>query len=55
MSPAKATGALTDDKIDQIEGNREKFLGLIQENYGVVREDAERQLKEFENSLKDAA
>lgn len=47
----KKWGKLTNDQIDQAEGDREKFLGLIQENYGVVRDDAEKQLKEFEDSL----
>lgn len=44
-------GKLTDDQLAQIEGNRDKFLGAIQENYGVARDDAEKQLKEFEKSL----
>ena len=38
----KQWGKLTDDQLDQIEGNREKLVGKIQENYGVAREEAEK-------------
>lgn len=47
----KQWGQLTDDDLDAINGNREKFLGRIQENYGVTRDVAEEQLKEFEKSI----
>jgi uncharacterized protein YjbJ (UPF0337 family) len=46
----KQWGKLTDDQLDQVEGNREKLIGTIQENYGVVREDAEKQVDEWEKS-----
>ena len=42
-------GKLTDDQIAQAEGNSEKLIGLIQENYGVARDEAEKQYKEWEN------
>lgn len=42
---------LTDDDLEQIDGSREKFLGKIQETYGVARKDAEEQLQAFEDSL----
>ncbi len=51
----KQWGKLTDDQVDQAEGNREKFIGLIQENYGVVRDEAEKQVKEWEDSMNKAA
>ncbi len=41
-------GKLTDDQMDQIAGNRDKLVGQIQENYGIAREEAEKQVKEFE-------
>ena len=44
-------GDLTDDDLDQIDGNREKFLGKIQENYGVTRDAAEKELADFEESV----
>jgi uncharacterized protein YjbJ (UPF0337 family) len=40
-------GKLTDDEIDQMEGNAEILAGKLQERYGIDREDAERQAKEF--------
>ena len=35
---------------DQVEGNREELAGKIQERYGITREEAEKQVKEFESS-----
>jgi uncharacterized protein YjbJ (UPF0337 family) len=37
-------GKLTDDELDQIEGNYDMFIGKIQEKYGNSREDIERRL-----------
>jgi uncharacterized protein YjbJ (UPF0337 family) len=37
-------GRLTDDELDPVGGNAEKLVGLIQERYGVAREEAEREL-----------
>lgn len=50
----KQWGKLTNDQIDQIEGNREKLLGSIQESYGVARDEAEKQLKKFEETRRVA-
>jgi len=47
----KQWGKLTDDQIDQINGDREKLIGEIQENYGVARDEAEKQVKEFEDRM----
>lgn len=47
----KKWGKLTDDKIDQIQGDRNKLIGTIQENYGVMRDEAEKQVKEWEDSV----
>lgn len=44
-------GKLTDDQLDQIEGNRDKLIGSIQENYGIAREEAEKQVKEWEKNI----
>lgn len=44
-------GKLTDDDLDVIEGNREKLVGKVQEKYGVVKEEAERQVHEFQESF----
>lgn len=40
-------GELTNDDVDQVEGEQEKLVGKIQERYGVAREEAERQVEEF--------
>lgn len=44
-------GRLTDDEIDMIAGKRDQLLGRIQETYGITREEAERQIAGFENTL----
>ena len=44
-------GDLTDDQLDQIEGKREKLVGEIQENYGIARDEAEKQVEEWEKSV----
>jgi len=36
---------LTDDELDEINGEREKLIGKIQERYGIAREEAERQVE----------
>jgi uncharacterized protein YjbJ (UPF0337 family) len=40
-------GKLTDNEVAEIEGNQDKLVGKIQEKYGVAREEAERQVKEW--------
>jgi len=40
-------GRLTDDEIAQLEGNSEQLVGRLQERYGLAREEAERQAREF--------
>lgn len=37
-------GKLTDDELDQIEGNYEMLCGRIQEAYGLSRDQVERDL-----------
>lgn len=44
-------GKLTDDEIDQIDGHREELIGKVQERYGIAREEAEKQVKEWEQRL----
>jgi uncharacterized protein YjbJ (UPF0337 family) len=45
-------GKLTDDDVDVIAGKRDILLGKIQERHGIAREEAEKQLKAWEDSLK---
>ncbi|QGX39283.1 CsbD family protein [Permianibacter aggregans] len=44
-------GKLTDDELDQIDGQREQLRGKIQECYGIGRDEADRQLKEWTRRL----
>ncbi len=37
-------GKLTDDDMDRAAGNREKLEGIIQERYGIAREEAKKQI-----------
>lgn len=41
-------GKLTDDDLTQLEGSSEKLAGRLQERYGLAREEAERQAKDFQ-------
>jgi len=43
-------GKLTDDDIDTIQGDAERFIGLLQERYGYAREKAEHELNDFLHS-----
>jgi uncharacterized protein YjbJ (UPF0337 family) len=42
-------GKLTDDDLDQIEGNTEKLVGKVQERYGYGRERAEQEVNQWMN------
>ena len=42
-------GKLTEDELEQAKGKRDAMIGKIQERYGVARDEAEKQLKDFEN------
>jgi uncharacterized protein YjbJ (UPF0337 family) len=44
-------GKLTDDDLQVVEGDSEYLVGRIQERYGIAREEAERQLKDFDSTL----
>ncbi|HTI88553.1 MAG TPA: CsbD family protein [Alphaproteobacteria bacterium] len=43
-------GQLTDDDLTMIAGKRDQLLGRIQERYGLARDEAERQLDEWERA-----
>lgn len=43
----KRWGELTDDELDQVEGEWEKFVGLLQEKYGYTKEKAEAQIADL--------
>jgi uncharacterized protein YjbJ (UPF0337 family) len=46
-------GRLTDDDLDVIAGQRDQLSGKIQERHGVARDEAERQIKDFETRNPD--
>ena len=44
-------GKLTDDDLKIAEGNSEYLSGKIQERYGIARDEADRQIREFDRSI----
>ncbi len=46
-------GKLTDDDIDVVAGRREQLAGKLQERYGIAKEEAEKQVAEFERNATD--
>ena len=40
-------GKLTDDDLDVINGQQDVLIGRIQERYGIAKEEAQRQVKEW--------
>jgi uncharacterized protein YjbJ (UPF0337 family) len=48
-------GKLTDDDIQTISGKRTQLVGVIQERYGIAKEQAEKQIDEFTHHLTTAS
>jgi uncharacterized protein YjbJ (UPF0337 family) len=46
-------GRLTDDDLDVIAGKRQQLLGRIQERHGIAKEEAQRQVRDFEDRNPD--
>jgi len=46
-------GKLTDDHLDVIAGKRDQLVGKLQESYGITKDEAEAQIKRFEEANKD--
>jgi uncharacterized protein YjbJ (UPF0337 family) len=46
-------GKLTDDDLDVIEGQREQLAGRLQNTYGIAKDEADRQIAEFEKAYQD--
>jgi uncharacterized protein YjbJ (UPF0337 family) len=40
-------GKLTDDDLKVVEGHSEVLAGKLQERYGIAKDEADRQVKEF--------
>ena len=47
----KQWGKLTDDDLAEINGSREILAGKIQKNYGLARDEVEKQLKAWEDDI----
>ena len=47
-------GQATDDDLDVVAGRRDQLAGKIQERYGVAKDEAERQLAEWERKASDS-
>ena len=41
-------GRLTDDEFVKIAGRRDKLAGHLQDSYGIAKDEAEKQIKDFE-------
>ncbi len=51
----EAWGKLTDQELEVVAGKRDQLVGLIQKTYGIAREEAERQVQEFERMKHEGA
>ena len=46
-------GKLTDDDLDNIAGKRDQLVGKIQNAYGIGKDEAEKQINEWEARQRD--
>lgn len=46
-------GDLTDDDLMKADGDSEKLVGIVQERYGIEREEARKQVDSWVNSLEE--
>ena len=46
----KEWGKMTDDELDQVQGNYDRLIGKIQERYGTSREEIERRFKALQET-----
>lgn len=44
----KNWGKLTDDDLDVVEGNAEILAGKLQERYGITKDEAQKQIDEYD-------
>ena len=47
-------GKLTDDDLTIVAGRREQLIGKVQERYGVAKDEAEKQIAEWQRKATDA-
>lgn len=46
-------GDLTDDDLTKINGSRDKFVGVLQERYGIAKEEAQKRADAWAQSARD--
>jgi uncharacterized protein YjbJ (UPF0337 family) len=46
-------GKLTDNDLQTLSGKKEQLVGLVQERYGIAKDEAERQVNDWGNSFSD--
>ena len=44
-------GDLTDDELDRIAGKRDQLIGKIQEKYGLSKDEAERRVADWTDTI----
>jgi uncharacterized protein YjbJ (UPF0337 family) len=44
-------GKLTDDDLQMINGNRDKFVGKLQERYGIAKEEAQKRADDWAKAM----
>ena len=47
-------GKLTNDDIDEIDGNLERLIGIVQERYGYARDRAAKEVADFQRRQAEA-
>jgi uncharacterized protein YjbJ (UPF0337 family) len=47
-------GNLTDDDLTVIEGQKDQLVGRVQERYGIARDEAQRQVDDWNRANADA-
>jgi uncharacterized protein YjbJ (UPF0337 family) len=47
----KTWGKLTDDDLAQVDGNRDKLVGVLVEKYGYSHEKAEQEVNRFDRDM----
>lgn len=45
-------GKLTDDRLDEIAGRRDQLTGAVQQAYGISRNEAEKEVRDFEKATR---
>jgi len=47
-------GKLTDDDLDVVAGKRDQLAGIIQERYGIAKDEAEKQLDKWQKGADES-